>query len=191
MPTNFKLRELRIQIQPGVTLIVDVTTIEEVKELLVFLKEHDLLKEHQAIIQPHPPSVTPQVLTDDPQGRVELNAGIPSGSLVSKKILAFKDDVPQLLKPALFGNVTDAVLALAYTVEIGLRSSKIPYEQFKSLFEAQSIKSGSSLALLLNNLKGSGYIDKKLYDTDRTISLTAKGSQKASEVLQSIAGKTE
>ncbi len=191
MPTNFKLRELRIQIQLGVTLIVDVTTIDEVKELLVFLKEHDLLKEQQAIIQPNPPSVTPQVLTDDPQGRVELNAGIPSGSLVSKRILAFKDDVPQLLKPALFGNVTDAVLALAYAVETGLRSSKIPYEQFKSLFEAQSIKSGSSLALLLNNLKGSGYIDKKLYDTDRTISLTAKGSQRASEVLQSIAGKSE
>lgn len=191
MSTNFKFRELRIQIKPGTTLVLDVTSLEEVKEVLALLKEQELITEHVPPMPSVLPSVNLPTSTDDPHTLVELKAGIPPGSLLAKKILAIKDGIPQLLRNNLFSNVTDAVLVLAYAIEIGLRIPRIPYDQFKPLFEAQSIKSGSSLALLLNNLKGRGYIDKKLYDTDRTISLSGKGAQKASDVLQAIAGKTE
>jgi hypothetical protein len=160
-------------------------------QVLALLKEQELIAELVPTTPPVSPFVNAPPSTDDPHTLVELKAGIPQGSLLAKKILAIKDGVPQLLRNNLFSNVTDAVLVLVYAIEIGLRTPRIPYDQFKPLFEAQSLKSGSSLALLLNNLKGRGYIDKKLYDTDRTISLSGKGSQKAADVLQSIAGKTE
>jgi hypothetical protein len=129
------------------------------------------------------------VVDDTPASRLEMKSSIPAGSLLKSNILAFKDGAPQLLRPNAFKNTTEAVLALVFAVESGLKSPKIDYESFKGLFESQNIKSGSPLSMLLNNLKNSGYLDKKAYDTDRTVVLSARGEQKAIEVLQGAGAK--
>jgi hypothetical protein len=60
------------------------------------------------------------------------------------------------------------------------------YDDFKDLYDAQNIKSGSSLPVLLTNLRNAGYIDKKTYSADQTIRLTAKGSNKAEDVIKAL-----
>jgi hypothetical protein len=187
MPYEPKFREAHIQLESGVTLVAEVSTIQEVRDLISYLSDNQMVKRDKQNKQPV--DREPQ-FEDLPEGRVELKADIPSGSLSSKKILAFKDGVPQLLKTTHFGSVTDAVVVLLYAVEFGLRKSKIPYDEFKSLYEGQSLKTGSSLSLLVNNLKNDGYIDKKVYDAERQLTLTAKGATKGADVLQTIAGKS-
>ncbi|NUQ83465.1 MAG: hypothetical protein HUU11_02020 [Anaerolineales bacterium] len=186
MTSNFRLREVRIEIQPGVTLIADVSDISELKELLQFLSSENVMtlqapsNENAKEIFSQPDS------NEDPNSILELRAELPQGSLLTKKVLAFKNSVPQLLRTGLYGNVTEAILVLLYAIETGLKSPSISYDSFKPLYEGQGLKSGSSLPMLLNNLKNTGYIDKKLYDGDRTLSLSPKGNQKAIEVLKSI-----
>jgi len=186
MTNNFRLREIHIEIKPGLTLVADISDISELKELLQYLSSENIFipqssrGEKPTIAMPQPND------NEDPNNILELRAELPQGSLVSKKILAFKNSVPQLLRTSLFGNVTEAILVLLYALEIGLKSPAISYDSFKSLYDGQGLKSGSSLPMLVNNLKNTGYIDKKLYDTDRTLSLSPKGGQKAIEVLKSI-----
>ena len=89
---------------------------------------------------------------ESPIARIETRASLASGKLASAKVLAFKDGNPQLLRPGAFASVSDATLSLLYAVEIGLKKPSIPYDDFKDLYDAQNIKSGSALAMLLTNL---------------------------------------
>ena len=50
--------------------------------------------------------------------------------------------------------------------------------------EAQNIKSGSPLAMLITNLKNSSYIDKKVYTEDKCLRLTAKGEKQAIDAIK-------
>ena len=125
---------------------------------------------------------------ESPVGRIETRAGLPSGKLASAKVLAFKDGNPQLLCPAAFPSVSDATLFLLYAVEIGLKKPSIPYDDFKDLYDAQNIKSGTALPMLLTNLRNAGYVDRKVYGADRTVRLTAKGATKAEEVIKGLCG---
>lgn len=120
---------------------------------------------------------------------MEMRSDLPQGTLSTKKIVAFKNGVPQLLRTTIYESVTDAVLVLLYAVEIGLKNNSIAYDEFKPLYEGQGLKTGSSLPMLLNNLKNSGYLDKKQYDANRTLALSPKGADKAIDVLKSLANK--
>lgn len=190
MPDSFKFREVQIQIQPGVTLVVDVGNSTELKALLQHLRDEGLAPSATNTVSKE--TATPVDVpsaSDDPSAIVEIRSELPSGSLAKKKVLAFKNGVPQLIRTGIFANVTDAVLVLLYAVEVGLRSGSIAYDNFKPLYESQGLKSGTSLPMLLNNLKNAGYIGKKQYDTSRTLTLSPKGSQKAEEVLKGIVSK--
>jgi hypothetical protein len=96
--------------------------------------------------------------------------------------------VPQLLRPSTFPSVSDATLALIYALEVGVRNTNIAYEDFKAVFDAQNIKTGTPLPMLLSNLKNSGYVDRAAYGSNRTVRLTAKGEKKAEEVLRIACG---
>lgn len=188
MDNGYKLKELRITIKLGVELIATVNNISDINKLLEDLKKESF--EPTAIQKPNEELIPSSNLDhnnyEDPNSRIELNAGLEQNSLLDKKVLAFKDNVPQFLKISIFNKTTDALIVLLYAIEFGLRKKSIDYDSFKSLFDSQNIKSGSSLSMMLNNLKNSQYIDKTVYDKDRTILLTPKGSQKAVEILKSI-----
>lgn len=191
MPNSFRLKEIQIQIMPGVTLIAEVNDISEAKALIEQLTAEGF--------KPTPASSEKQrqldaeggnLNMDDPASVVETRAELPSGALSAKKILAFKSGIPQLLRTNIYDSVTDALLVLLYAVETGLKNASIAYGDFKPLYETQGLKSGSSLPMLLNNLKNNGYIDKKQYDADRTLVLSPKGAEKAIDVLKATTNKS-
>jgi len=192
MENNYKLKELKIIIRPGVELTAIVDSISDVTKLLEDLKKENFesvtIKPPELGAPPLPPNLNLNNF-DDPHSKIELQASLQSNSLIEKKVLAFKDNIPQLLRPNIFGNTTEALLVLLYAIEVGLNKKSIEYDAFKSLYDGQNIKSGSSLSMLLNNLKNSQYIDKNTYDKDRTIILTAKGAQKGVEILNIIIKK--
>lgn len=190
MASNFKLKELRIIVKPGVTLIADVDTVEDVHALLENLSQNGLydtkaIESGGGDVEQRTEQSDARVDNETPESRIELRAELTRGYLRQKNVLAFKDGVPQLLRPTTFPAVTDAALVLIFAVEAGLKKSSISFDDFKALYEEQNIKSGSSLAMLLNNLKNAGYLDKKAYLSDRTIRLAAKGEKRAAEILKS------
>jgi hypothetical protein len=167
-------------------VIAEVDSLQGVKSLLNDLAGASLPVEKPGEpVHVLPPSAAKsQPDADDPASRVETKASLAPGSLAKTKLVAFKENAPQLLRPNTFENVTDALLVLLFAVETGLRTSKIPYDSFKGLFEAQNIKSGTPMRILLSNLRNAGYLDKTAYASEKTLSLTAKGETKAIEVLQ-------
>lgn len=190
MASKFRLKELRIVVKPGVTLIADVETVEDVQTLLEHLSNSELydpkaIETKDGDIEVRTEKSDARTDSESPESRIELRAELAAGYLRQKNVLAFKDGVPQLLRPTSFPAVTDAALVLVFAVEAGLKKSSISFDDFKALYEEQNIKSGSSLAMLLNNLKNAGYLDKNAYSSDRTIRLSAKGEKKAADILKS------
>jgi hypothetical protein len=183
MNPHIKYKELQIKIAEGITLIAEVTNKEDVKAVIEDLADLAMPLKKNLFDSGHANDETPD---DGPERNLELRAGLSAGSLKLRNILAFKDGNPQLLRPSVFNSISDATLTLIFAVEAGLKTSTISLDDFKVLYDAQNIKSGSQLSMLLNNLKNSGYIDKGQYNNDRTIRLTAKGEKKATEVLSKI-----
>jgi hypothetical protein len=192
MSTDYKIREVRVAIGQGVTVIVEVSSVDEIGGLLKDLRsrgfeptdfEAETLSKAQNKKPPAAQLLKQAPEPDTPEGLVETRADLSAGSLATAKVLAFKDGVPQLLRPGTFSSVSDATLALIYALEVGVKNTNIAYEDFKAVFEAQNIKTGTPLPMLLSNLKNSGYVDKAAYGSNRTVRLTAKGEKKAEEVL--------
>lgn len=183
-----KLKEVQIQVAPGVIVTAEISDIGELKSILDELDSAGYKPTTESV------DVKPIIEKqkgrkdngDSPDSRVEIRADITAGLLNKLNILAFKDDVPQLLRPSNFSKVSDAALTLLFAVEIGLKTSSIPFDDLKAIYDEQNIKSGSPLTMLLTNLKNAGYIDKRMYSADRTVRLTAKGEQKAIKVLKAL-----
>lgn len=184
---NYRITGVTVEVRPGVTITAEISNPAELKQLLDDLHSEGFgatiptEKIRKAVSDaPGPPN------EDSPISRIETRASLAPGKLVSAKVLAFKDGIPQLLRPTAFPSVSDATLSLLYAVEIGTNRSSISYDDFKDLYDAQNIKSGSALPMLLTNLRNAGYVDKKAYAADRTVRLTAKGATKAEEVIKGI-----
>jgi hypothetical protein len=186
--TIIKYRELHIDLAKGVKLIIDVTSKAEVEAALADLRNFavERVRAQNDISTPAAEEDLLQKDGDSPESRIETRSDLPSGFLRKKGILAFKDGIPQLLRPPIFGAVSDAALILLFAIEAGLKKTSVSFEDFKALYDAQNIKSGSPLSMLLTNLKNAGYIDKSQYSSNRTVRLTAKGEKKATDVLAQV-----
>jgi len=187
---SYKITEVRVEVRPGVTLIAEVSSAEDLRELLEDLRKEGVWKGAATATRVAAESAptSESSLDETPEGRIETRASLAPGRLAAAKVIAFKDETPQLLRPTVFGSVSDAALSLIYAVEIGLKKPSIPYDDFKDLYDAQNIKSGTPLPMLLTNLRNAGYIEKKAYGADRTVRLTAKGATKAEEVIAGLCG---
>jgi DNA-binding MarR family transcriptional regulator len=186
---DYKITGVTVEIKPGVMLMAEISSPADLKRLLDDLREDGFGIVAATAKGRDAPERLPGMPKDEsPVGRIETRAGLPSGTLTSAKVLAFKDENPQLLRPGAFSSVSDATLTLLYAVEIGLNKPSIPYDDFKDLHNAQNIKSGTALPMLLTNLRNAGYVDKKAYAADRTVRLTAKGATKAEEVIKGLCG---
>lgn len=188
MSEKYKIKEVQILLQSGVSLIADIDSIDGLESILKDLSANGFYLEDKkkSLLPPLKQEAKFQPGIDEAGSRVETKASLPQGALTKAKIIAFKDKIPQLLRPNIFSNVTEAMLVLLFSVESGLQTSKVNYDSFKGLFEAQNIKSGSPMRMLLTNLRNSGYLNKKAYSEDKSLSLTAKGESKAIEVLKSL-----
>ena len=190
MSSNYKIRELRVELRPGVVLVADIDSVDAASKLLKELQDAKLVTTVHTTEERQRGTKDSARDTEDPASRLEIRAGLPSGSLASRNIVAFKDNVPQLLRSNIFEAVSDAALVLLFAIEGGLQTTSIDYESFKGLYDSQNIKSGSPLTMLLTNLRNAGYLDKKAYTADRTLRLTAKGDKKAGEVLKELVSKS-
>jgi hypothetical protein len=189
MNEKYLLKEVHIEVQQGVKLIAEVPTLEALHKLLSDIKKNNISpvaikKEHNQGKGESKKVI--ETLSDTAAGKIEINAGLTAGTLLKSNILAFKDDVPQLLRPSAFNKAMDAALVLLHAVETGLRNSTIEYESFKALYEDQNIKSGTPLSMLITNLRNLGYLDKKEYRDSRKLRLTPKGDKKAIEILKKL-----
>ena len=187
--SSYKISKVTVKVKPGVTLTAEVSNAADVKQLLKDLQEEGFARPMETPRRKEMPAPMPELPGDEsPLNRIETRASLAPSKLSSAKVLAFKDSSPQLLRPGAFDSVSDATLSLLYAVEIGSKRPSIPFDDFRDLYDAQNIKSGSPLPVLLSNLRNGGYIDKKAYAADRTIRLTAKGATKAEEVIRGICG---
>lgn len=194
MSDKYTLREVHIEVSPGVDLIADVTSLDGLAQLLADLKGASLLAPQKQKKQESKQEVEQKTATafdDTPAGRIETNAQLPSGSLLKLNVLGFKDDVPQFLRPSAFKVATEAALVLIHAVETGLKTTSIDYDSFKGLYEAQNVKSGTPLPMLLTNLRNSDYLDKKVYKESRQLRLTLKGDKRAMEILRELTAAAE
>ncbi len=186
MSSQYTIKEVRVSLASGAEIIAEVSSVKGVAALLADLSKEKLEAARRDAVKETPAEKTSDETkgqADSPESRIETKADLKAGSLAKKKVVAFKDDVPQLLRPNAFGATTDAALALIFAFETGLQRSSIEYEAFKGLFESQNIKSGSPLRVILSNLRQAGYLNKTKYNADKSISLTAKGETKAVEIL--------
>lgn len=189
MTDKYILKEVHIEVQPGVQLIAEVSSLDALQNLLndliikkltplIVKKEHKQDKEES--------KKETDALNDTPASRVEINAGLNKDALLKSNILAFKDNMPQFLRPSIFKTVMEAALVLLHAAETGLRNPSLEYDSFKALYEYQNIKSGTPLSMLMTNLRNAGYLDKKEYHDSRKLRLTPKGDKKAIEILKSL-----
>lgn len=184
MTDNYTIRTVQIELLPGVILISDVQSLSVVKKLLEDVRKEGFLDRDVEENKDIKTKQDKSILIDNPINKIEIKANITPGKIVPTNIIAFKDNVPQLMKPNSFTNPSDAVLFLLFAIETGLDRLKIDYDSFKDLYDGQNIKSGSPLSMIFTNLRNGGYLDKKEYATDRSLRLTAKGEKKAIEVLK-------
>jgi hypothetical protein len=191
MENKYKIKEVSVELENGIKIILELNNIKELKEFIDDLKAEGLF---ELVVKTKDKKDDKKNETDDkvdtdlddPMTLIELKSGIEEGTLKKKKIIAFKNNTPQLIRPGEFSTPTDALLFLIYATETGLGQPKIPFDDFKTMFDTQGIKSGSPLTMLLNNLKNANYIDKKAYDNERNITLTPKGSEKAVDLVKRL-----
>jgi len=186
---TYKLKDVRVTLSSGAVVTAEVGSIAELEQLLADLANLGVQvppkrKEDPSDDAEDETEERRSADNDTPESLVETRAGLAPGSLRAKGVLAFKDGVPQLLRPNAFGSVADSSVALLFAVEAGLKKNSLEFEAFKGLYESQNIKSGSPVSMLLTNLRNAQYLDTKLYAAERKVRLTAKGETKAIDVLR-------
>ena len=185
---SYKITAVMVEVKPGVTMTVELSSPADLKQLLADL-EKEGFKAATVVdrkTETRTPSPPPSEPDETPASRIETRISLAPGKLAAAKLIAFKEGNPQLLRPGAFESVSDTTLSLLYVAEIGRKKSSMSYDDLKDLYDAQNIKSGSSLPMLLTNLRNAGYIDKKAYGADRTIRLTPKGATKAEQVIKAL-----
>lgn len=191
MSDKYKIVEVNVALKNGITVKVEIDKIESLKDLIDDLKNIGLLDlsakpgDKDDNLNKKNKEKETEENDDNPLLKVELRADLDDGVLSSKKVLGFKNGIPQLFKP---GNITpsESLLVLLFAIENGLSISKISFDEFKAIYEGQGIKSGTPLNMLTTNIKNSNYIDKKTYDNDRHLTLSSKGADKAKEILKKL-----
>ncbi len=181
---DYQIQGVEVTLDTGIKVVAEVKTLDAIRELRQDIVEAGLGTPIPMVKKGNGGQRQP--LPDDPLPRLEIRAGLADGTIARHRILAFKDEIPQLLNPGKFSNVTDAVLILLFAIENGLGQSSIEYEAFSGLYDAQNLKSGTPLSMMATNLRNAGYLDKRVYSEGRRLRLTAKGEERAKEVLRDL-----
>ena len=97
--SSYKITGVRVEVRPGLTVTAEVATASQI-DLLADLKAEGF--ESALIVEKtRPPSkdASSAAVEDSPVHRIEVRASLMPGKLTAAKIIGFKDDVPQLLRP--------------------------------------------------------------------------------------------
>jgi hypothetical protein len=124
---------------------------------------------------------------EDPLERIALRLDVPGDKLRTANLFGVKGDKVQILKTQKF-TASEAVMAICLVSETGLGRPALSYEDLKEAFQESSIKSKSPLYMIISNLGNLGYIDKKRYDSQAEVVLTAKGEAKVGQAISKALG---
>jgi hypothetical protein len=126
-------------------------------------------------------------LTDEPIKRLASELDIEPLGL--QHMVGYKEGMVQVTKASQL-QVTDAMCMLLYAFEKGYGESGIALEQFESLIKQNGIKLTYPLTTGIFNLKKGGYINAKLYDEEKKLSLSPQGEKNAISAFKDyITGK--
>lgn len=128
------------------------------------------------------------ITSDEPISRLASELDIDSSDL--KRLVGYKEGMVQIVKASQL-QVTDALCMLLYAYEKGYGESAIVFEQFESLIKQNGIKLAYPLTTaIFSLLKSRNYINGKLYDEEKKISLSPQGDENARSGFSNyIAGK--
>jgi hypothetical protein len=128
------------------------------------------------------------ITSDEPISRLASELDIDSSDL--KRLVGYKEGMVQIVKASQL-QVTDALCMLLYAYEKGYGESAIAFEQFESLIKQNGIKLAYPLTTaIFSLLKSRNYINSKLYDEEKKISLSPQGDENARSSFRNyIAGK--
>jgi hypothetical protein len=145
----------------------------------------NLLEKSEAIGVKEQEKETP---SGEPVKRLASELDIDSSDL--QRLVGYKEGMVQIVKASQL-QVTDALCMLLYAYEKGYGESAIAFEQFESLIKQNGIKLAYPLTTaIFSLLKSRNYINGKLYDEEKKISLSPQGDENARSGFKNyIAGK--
>ena len=130
---------------------------------------------------------SPAPVKDEPIKQLASEVDADPSTL--RSLIGYKEGMVQISKASQL-QVTDAMCMLLYAYEKGFGESAIAFEQFESLVRQNGIKFTYPLTTGIFNLKKSGYINGKLYDEEKKLSLSPQGEENARSAFKDyIAGK--
>lgn len=133
------------------------------------------------------PTEEPSPVKDEPIKQLASEVDADPSTL--RSLIGYKEGMIQISKASQL-QVTDAMCMLLYAYEKGFGESAIAFEQFESLVRQNGIKFTYPLTTGIFNLKKSGYINGKLYDEEKKLSLSPQGEENARSAFKDyIAGK--
>jgi hypothetical protein len=128
-------------------------------------------------------ATTPKLVQkEDPLEKIALRLDMPGDKLRSASLFGVKAGKVQILRTQKFA-ASEALMAICFVSEIGVGRPALSYEDLKEAFEESRVRSKSPLYMIISNLGNLGYIDKKRYDSQQEVVLTAKGETKVREAI--------
>jgi hypothetical protein len=129
-----------------------------------------------------------RILSDEPIKRLASELDVDSSDL--QRLVGYKEGMVQITRASQL-QVTDAMCMLLCAYEKGYGESAIAFEQFDSLIKQNGIKLAYPLTTAIFSLLNSrNYINQKLYDEEKKISLSPQGEENARSAFKDyITGK--
>lgn len=129
-----------------------------------------------------PPSLLEDTIT-------RLAKELDSDPSTLKPLIGYKDGMVQIAKASQL-QLTDALCMLLFAHEKGFSESATVFEHFESLVRQNGIKLNYPLSTAIFDLKKRNYINAKLYEEEKKLSLSHLGEENARSAFKDyVAGK--
>ncbi|MFA5856511.1 MAG: hypothetical protein WC867_04075 [Candidatus Pacearchaeota archaeon] len=142
----------------------------------------DTLKTAKSVVEVKKDEIKNPTL-EDPINKIALKLDLNYEKLNKATLFGIKSGKVQIIKTQKF-TPKDALLVITFLYEECLGNPAIPYEELKEFFQLSNIKSGTPLYMIISNSAGAGYIDKQRYDSQKEITLTAKGLKQVKKIIE-------
>lgn len=159
--------------------------IEEVNKSKSF-KPVNIITQKDQLHTPSPQFIPPQKI--EPENKISFFAkkiGVDPEKLVASELIGIKNDDVQIIRTAKL-KPTEAGLLILSIKDLVFSQKSIPYEEWKSLCEASSIKSNTPFYMLASNYTLTKAIDKNKYKNSKELAINSKGEGIVKAALERI-----
>jgi hypothetical protein len=134
-----------------------------------------------------PPSqfVTQKIEPEDKISFFAKKIGVDPEKLIGSELIGIKNDDVQIIKTTKL-KPNEAGLLILSIKDLVFGQKSIPYEEWKSLCEASSIKSNTPFYMLASNYTLTKAIDKSKYKNSKELAINSKGEKVVKDALERI-----